>query len=197
MRTVENYWKQKRKNAKMRGIQFLLSLDDMKHIFERDGITPDDIGRDAGSYCLGRKCAVTGNVDGDLPYSIDTCRFIPFGENSRENLSNGTSEKISEAMKNPSTRKLISESRAGSVTSEETKAKMSAAKTGEKNHFFNKTHTDESRKKIREARAKQGSPTKGMKMKRLTCPHCGTIGGGSNMTRYHFDNCEVLKCRSN
>jgi hypothetical protein len=26
-----------------------------------------------------------------------------------------------------------------------------------------------------------------------TCPHCGTIGAGANMTRYHFNNCKVKK----
>lgn len=25
----------------------------------------------------------------------------------------------------------------------------------------------------------------------VTCPHCGKIGRGSGMTRYHFDNCQV------
>jgi len=27
--------------------------------------------------------------------------------------------------------------------------------------------------------------------KQKECPHCGTIGAGGNMTRYHFDNCRV------
>ena len=26
-------------------------------------------------------------------------------------------------------------------------------------------------------------------MTQKTCPHCGTIGAGANMTRYHFDKC--------
>jgi len=28
------------------------------------------------------------------------------------------------------------------------------------------------------------------KIKEYTCPHCGLIGNGSNMKRYHFDNCK-------
>lgn len=31
---------------------------------------------------------------------------------------------------------------------------------------------------------------KGLKQPHKTCPHCGTIGAGGNMTRYHFDNCK-------
>lgn len=30
----------------------------------------------------------------------------------------------------------------------------------------------------------------GFKYKKKTCPHCGLIGGGSNMSRYHFDKCK-------
>jgi hypothetical protein len=26
-----------------------------------------------------------------------------------------------------------------------------------------------------------------------TCPHCGKVGKGGNMTRYHFDNCSIAK----
>ena len=27
--------------------------------------------------------------------------------------------------------------------------------------------------------------------KQRQCPHCGKIGGGGAMTRYHFDNCDM------
>lgn len=26
-----------------------------------------------------------------------------------------------------------------------------------------------------------------------TCPHCGKVGSGGNMKRYHFDNCKKVK----
>lgn len=29
--------------------------------------------------------------------------------------------------------------------------------------------------------------------KDITCPHCCSVGSSSNMKRYHFDNCELLK----
>jgi hypothetical protein len=31
---------------------------------------------------------------------------------------------------------------------------------------------------------------KGKPQKKIKCPHCGVIGGSSNMTRYHLDNCK-------
>jgi hypothetical protein len=35
---------------------------------------------------------------------------------------------------------------------------------------------------------------KGIKhnLKEKTCPHCGKVGKGPNMTRYHFNNCKLL-----
>ena len=35
---------------------------------------------------------------------------------------------------------------------------------------------------------------KGKSQHQLTCPHCQLVGGASNMTRFHFDNCKKLKC---
>jgi len=30
----------------------------------------------------------------------------------------------------------------------------------------------------------------GKNLTKVTCPHCGLVGKGSNMKRYHFDNCK-------
>ena len=35
-------------------------------------------------------------------------------------------------------------------------------------------------------------PRSGYHQHIIQCPHCGKIGGNSNMIRYHFDNCKVL-----
>jgi hypothetical protein len=59
-------------------------------------------------------------------------------------------------------------------------------KTGEMNHFFGKTHTEETKEKIRESNKKR----KGIKQKVLKCPHCELEGGSSCMKRYHFDKCK-------
>lgn len=36
------------------------------------------------------------------------------------------------------------------------------------------------------------SPTRGKKMEVVTCPECGTSGGGGAMKRFHFANCRHL-----
>ena len=42
-------------------------------------------------------------------------------------------------------------------------------------------HTEEAKAKLRKPQAK------------ITCPHCGKVGGNSNMKRYHFDNCKLSR----
>lgn len=53
------------------------------------------------------------------------------------------------------TRKKLRDLNLGKKLSEETKRKMSESTKGKKNHFFGKTHSEESRKKIKEARRNQ------------------------------------------
>lgn len=36
-----------------------------------------------------------------------------------------------------------------------------------------------------------GRINKKRNIKKVTCPHCYTSGGGGNMSRYHFDNCKL------
>jgi 5-methylcytosine-specific restriction endonuclease McrA len=76
----------------------------------------------------------------------------------------------------------------------------SLAQTGEKNHFYGKKHTKETRAIIsakskgqrnhcvphsEEAKAKIAAGVfKGK------CPHCGKEGRGNLMKRWHFDNCK-------
>ena len=45
-------------------------------------------------------------------------------------------------------------------------------------------------RKISESKAGKSTKLKGHRYKKVTCPHCGTVGGGGNMTRLHFDNCK-------
>jgi hypothetical protein len=63
--------------------------------------------------------------------------------------------------------------RLGQKHSEESKRKMSAARTGT-------TVSEITKQKISETK----------KNRKLKCPHCGMLGGVSNMRRYHFDNCK-------
>ena len=78
----------------------------------------------------------------------------------------------------PETRAKISAAQKGKIVSDETKAKMIAAC---------KNRSPEEKARIS---AKVSAARKGVPSRKVTCPHCGLTGGVSNMTRWHFDNCE-------
>jgi hypothetical protein len=61
----------------------------------------------------------------------------------------------------------------GHAVSEETRQKLSEKRRGTT---------------IPEERKRRISETK--RSRRLICPHCGMVGGVSNMKRYHFENCK-------
>ena len=79
---------------------------------------------------------------------------------------------------------------AGRQHTEETKAQMREAKLGENNVMYGKTHSDETKAKISAAKKGKPSKKKGVPEKKIECPHCGLVGGQSNMKRWHFDNCK-------
>lgn len=58
------------------------------------------------------------------------------------------------------------------------------------NPFLGKTHSEESKKKISEAK-------KGKVFENVICPHCDKEGAGPNMKRYHFDNCKENPDKTN
>ena len=70
----------------------------------------------------------------------------------------------------------------------------------EKNNFYGKTHSDSTKEKMRqkklgtvlsqEHKDNVGKALKGRPKPKLTCPHCGKIGGAPQMKRHHFDNCK-------
>lgn len=75
----------------------------------------------------------------------------------------------------------------GQLLSEETKLKMSLAKTG-------KIQTEQHNKNISLGVSKYltGRPSniKGYKYPAQVCPHCNKEGGGGRFKLYHFDNCK-------
>ena len=77
-------YRRKVNQSKTKGIIFSLSLNEYCNIIHESGIIPSKIGRNKNQYVLGRKCEVTGKIDGDLPYSVGTCRFITTTENLKE-----------------------------------------------------------------------------------------------------------------
>lgn len=105
---------------------------------------------------------------------------------------------------------MTKQKRYGKKLSEETKQRISNAQKGKKR----KLHSEETRKKMSNSKIgkkrpehsaklkgkKQSDQTKqklsdklkGIPKNKILCPHCGKIGGNSNMIRYHFDNCKVL-----
>lgn len=78
-------------------------------------------------------------------------------------LSKETCQKISEAQK-------------GRVMTEEHKANLSKAGVG-------RPVSEETREKMRDKLA-------GRKLEKVICPHCGKVGAGGTMNRWHLDNCK-------
>jgi hypothetical protein len=93
----------------------------------------------------------------------------------------------------------------GKILSLETKKKLSdlaKERKGYKNSFYGKTHSKETKEKIRksvtgfkhskETKEKMSALHKGKKKnnKLVICIYCNREGSGPNMTRYHFDNCK-------
>ena len=80
----------------------------------------------------------------------------------------------------------------GDVVSEETKAKMSEARSGINNHFYGKHHTEETKKKLSEAR----SGAKNYKSKSCICTTTGfTFGSTREAGRYYnIDNSGISSC---
>jgi hypothetical protein len=86
------------------------------------------------------------------------------------------------------TRKKQSESKLGKKRkpfTEQTRDKIRQAKLGSNNPSYGKSPSEETREKLRQAN--QG------KKETVTCPHCGKVGSGGSMTRWHFDNCKEKK----
>ena len=87
-------------------------------------------------------------------------------------------------------------------------AEYAKTRIGDKNGFYGKTHNAEFKQKMRELKegvslseqhkinvsiAMKNRDPYDYKDKQKQCPHCGLIGGGGNMKRYHFDNCKSLQ----
>jgi len=115
----------------------------------------------------------------------------------------------------PETRKKMSDSQRGRKHSPETRKKMSVAQSGEKHSQYGKVpwnkgipQTEETKKKISIAQSGEkhhnyGKPRSAEALenmsgprgpqKKITCPHCLQIGGGSMMKRWHLNNCSITQ----
>ena len=82
----------------------------------------------------------------------------------------------------------------GSKLSEKTKLKMKLAKTGIKNSFYGKKHSDETKKLIslhHKDISGKNNPMYGKKQEQIKCPYCNKIADAPNSKRWHFNNCKL------
>lgn len=91
----------------------------------------------------------------------------------------------------------------GKIHSQESRDKISKAGIERYKTSPPYERTSEIKKKISDAKRGCASPLKGIPLSEETksklrkpksermCPHCGKIGRGGNMVRYHFDNCKA------
>jgi hypothetical protein len=119
---------------------------------------------------------------------------LPNGEKKFYNKAIGNIKFVHQDIISDSTRKKISlhmkgnkiavgnTNRRGKKCSNETRAKISAAKKGKPG----KPHNEEHRAKI--SASMKGIPKP---QQIITCPHCNKSGGEPLMKRYHFDNCKL------
>ena len=50
--------------------------------------------------------------------------------------------------------------------------------------------TELTKEKMRKPRSEEGKANMRGPREKKTCPHCGFVGGGGSMMRFHFDNCK-------
>jgi len=122
-----------------------------------------------------------------------------FGKSHSDEIKNKISKSNIGKTHSDETKKKISEANKGKVFNNETRKKISNAKTGKKREPFSEewlkklSLSKKGRVMSEEAKEKLIKSKTGMKYKESICPHCGKIGGGGNMVRYHFENCKLKK----
>jgi hypothetical protein len=142
---------------------------------------------------------------GNKYYNLSRRHFGHWSNDETKRLTVG--QKISAS---PNRGKNISKANRGRVVTEETRRKISTSvsKIMTEEHrklLSDKTKSlwldDEYRERLSQAhrghihsdehklRISQSQIGKKKKSKERTCVHCGITGRGSNMSRYHFDNC--------
>lgn len=149
-----------------------------------------------------KKGPLTNNTDGgegvagyrhtdeakDKMRAYRTGKKTPHSDATRAKISAGNKGKVISAYQ----RMRVSLAKTGSVTSAAVRAKISQALTGAPKSAEHRLalsgpkHTAASRALI--SAAQRAIPKKVMK-----CPHCGKVGKGGIMHRWHFDNCSYSR----
>ena len=129
-----------------------------------------------------------------------------YGRPVSEEVRKGRSDRAAgdnNPAKRPGVGAKISEAKTGIKRvpfTDDWKAKMSAAKTGENNNRYGVEVTDETRDKIRqkaigrkqsvETIAKKAEASRGTKREKKLCPHCSKEVAVNGYARWHGDNCK-------
>ena len=115
-----------------------------------------------------------------------------------DNHANRTPNQLSE------TRKKRSDARANRTAEEQARISNNIS-TASKEYFSNRTpeQKEATRKKKADIELNRSPEEKSVISKKISdalkgkakpiaeCPHCGLVGGGGHMKRYHFDNCKM------
>ena len=165
------------KKTNTNGHEFKLEVGEYIQLMMDADIKAHEIGVGRGKYCLARKCIETGKVDGDLSYSIQTCRFILFEDNLKEGNS-GEEHPLFGKSHSGETKQKMSDSRKGITPS--TKQSLHLIKMANSN--IGRTHSDESKQKMSD---------KLKTISKIQCPHCLKSGARGAMARWHFNNCKL------
>ena len=121
MSKLRRYVQTKRSSCKRRGLEWHLSYDDVEQLLTEADIDIADVGQGAENYVLARY--------GDKGhYTMDNCRFILKGENTREWAVG--------SKRTPEARAKIADSNRRRVVSEETRKKISEKLKGNRNNRF-------------------------------------------------------------
>jgi NUMOD3 motif len=156
----------------------------------RDGhIVSEEQKQKQSKAIAGRKH--TEETKQKLSASMKGKKRPPFTEEAKANMSKAhKGKKLSPHTEEQNKRK--SERQKGKKHTEEQNKRKSERQKGRK-------VTEETKQKISEAnkdrilteetKQKMSDAKKGKKKPIITCPHCGK-SGGSNMKRFHFDNCK-------
>ena len=105
---------------------------------------------------------------------------------------------------------LMEENGAGGIPGVSTREKLSEAKLGKKPNNYGKRYSSGKSEAKRLSKLGPNNPQwgvprpealkerlrqaqLGVTKKKRTCPHCGKVGAGGTMSRWHYDNCRSKK----
>jgi hypothetical protein len=172
-------------NHKREIIEFCNSRKELL-IREKDIVTINEIAKED---CINLNVGGTSSLghDNDTREKMSLSKKgIKLTDEHRYNIS----ESLKGRRVTDKTRNKIRESLLGSTLSDERREKISKTKklqlSDKTNHpFFGKTHSDESKMKMSKAQI-------GIPKRKLTCPHCGKVGGEPQLKQFHFDRCKLV-----